>query len=553
VSPVFTRPAPLWLLVVLAFLPLTGTTPAQARHQEGPLARAHRLMGEWRVEEAERELRGHTPARGHEAEAALVQGELRFLLGDYEAAARGLREALAQLRLPAAEAAEWRTLQELSTSTAEVTHGFEEALSPGGHFRLRYARGKDALLVPYAGEALERAWAALGADFAGVLEGESEAAQPRGPVRVEIYGDIADLARVSTLTLKEIETSGTIALCKWNRLMIVSPRALVRGYPWLDTLTHEYTHFIVSRVSRGTAPIWLHEGLAKFEERRWRGPPGGGMTPAMEHLLSAAMQKRRFITFEQMYPSMAKLPSQEDTALAFAEVYTFVEYLHGRGGWPGIHRLIREMASGAMQGRAVSQVMGSSLEELERGWKTWLKGRKLRGGRGAAGAARLKFRKGPPEAWAKGKKEGEEDDSGEVVDPRARGHARLGGMLREKGRLAAAALEYEKALAILGPGHVVVGSKLARTYLEMGEAERAIAVAEPVREQNPDLSGPNVTLGGAWLKKGNMSKAALYLEAAIRVNPFDPAVHCGLEQAYRQTGSRLVDLEERACKMLSGG
>ena len=75
--------------------------------------------------------------------------------------------------------------------------------------------------------------------------------------------------------------------------MIVSPKALVRGYPWLDTLTHEYTHYIVSRVSRNSVPIWLHEGLAKFEERRWRGPSGGGLPPAMDNLLSQALARKR--------------------------------------------------------------------------------------------------------------------------------------------------------------------------------------------------------------------------------------------------------------------
>src|SRR6202011_3245409 len=114
-------------------------------------------------------------------------------------------------------------------------------------FVVWYAPGKDSLLASYALEALEKAWAALGDDFGS---------RPSEPVRVEIYPEVSDLARVSPLTLKEIETSGTIALCKYNRLMIVSPRALVHGYPWLDTLAHEYTHFIVSRLSRNTVPIW---------------------------------------------------------------------------------------------------------------------------------------------------------------------------------------------------------------------------------------------------------------------------------------------------------
>src|SRR5437899_10205233 len=128
--------------------------------------------------------------------------------------------------------------------------------------------------------------------------------------------------------------------------MIVSPRALVSGYPWLDTLTHEYTHFIVSRVSHNTVPIWLHEGLAKFEERRWREKAGGALTPTMEHLLATGLARKHLITFEQMHPSMAKLPSQEDTALAFAEVYTVIEYLVAQIGWDGVRRVLAEMKGG---------------------------------------------------------------------------------------------------------------------------------------------------------------------------------------------------------------
>src|SRR6185437_8113113 len=145
----------------------------------------------------------------------------------------------------------------------------------------------------------------------------------------------------------------------------------------------------ITRVSRNAAPIWLHEGLAKFEERRWRAPQGdgGGLTPTMEHLLAAALagqpdhkggKARRLITFEEMYPSMAKLPSQEDSALAFAEVYTVVEYLHAKKGWEGVRAVIEGMREGKEDARAVADVMGQSFEDLQRAWRTWLKGRKLR-------------------------------------------------------------------------------------------------------------------------------------------------------------------------------
>ncbi|SVC79051.1 uncharacterized protein METZ01_LOCUS331905, partial [marine metagenome] len=34
---------------------------------------------------------------------------------------------------------------------------------------------------------------------------------------------------------EDIATSGTVALCKYNRIMIISPGSLVRGYNWMDS------------------------------------------------------------------------------------------------------------------------------------------------------------------------------------------------------------------------------------------------------------------------------------------------------------------------------
>ncbi len=538
------------LLGLIGLLAAGIPTPnLAARHRDEALVQVQRLIHESRVEEAAALLAPLTKSRPHDPDVELLTGELQFLQGDYDTAAATMRAATTALRSSPAEAQEARAMTDLAASTAEVTRGFTEQRSPGGHFILRFRRGRDEVLAPYAGEALEKARAALGADFAGL--GPGDAALPSTPVRVEIYDEVADLARVSTLTLREIETSGTIALCKWNRLMIVSPKALVRGYPWLDTLTHEYTHFIISRVARNAVPIWLHEGLAKFEERRWRGPSGGGLSTSMEHLLAQALSKKRFITFEQMSPSMAKLPSQEDTALAFAEVYTVVEFLHGKFGWPGIHALLRELASGTPDMRALATVYGAPFATFDRAWKSWLRGRKLKSRTGLF-ADKLQFKKAPPGAQKKPPATGDEDDSGELTDTRARNFVRLGGMLRARGRLMPAAIEYEKAQGILGNAHPLLALKLARTYLDLNDADRAISIIEPARELYADLAGLNAALGSAWIRKGELAKAAPFLEAAIATSPFDPSVHCGLATAYAKLGHPNVAREQTACQLLGG-
>ena len=127
---------------------------------------------------------------------------------------------------------------------------------------MRYADGLDAILVAYALQAMAAA--------DEVLTRELGVRVP-GPVRLEIFPDPSALAAVSRLSLEAIQRTGTIALCKWDRLMVTSPRALVRGYPWMDTIAHEYVHLVLSRASRDQAPVWFHEGMAKFFERRWRG------------------------------------------------------------------------------------------------------------------------------------------------------------------------------------------------------------------------------------------------------------------------------------------
>jgi tetratricopeptide (TPR) repeat protein len=487
--------------------------------------RVYGLVEEQRIEEAQKELEPLVRAHPHDPEIAFVEGDLLLHRGEYARAAERFGEA-AKLRGRVGEEA--RQLRDLAHATDETTQGYVPLR--GQHFVVWHKPGRDDLLAPYALATLEKAMAALGDDLGW---------RPTEPVRVEIYPEVADLARVSTLTLKEIETSGTIALCKYNRLMIVSPRALVAGYPWLDTLNHELTHYVVTRISRNTVPIWLHEGLAKFEERRWRGSSGGGLTPVMEHLLATGIAHKRLITFAEMHPSMAKLPSQEDTALAFAEVYTVVDFLHERDGWAGLRGLIKRFTDNKPSAQP-------DPAEFEAAWRTWLRGRKLRMHPGLLPAeTELRFRKGAGKPT-----EASEDDSARIGEERARKLARLGGMLRARHRLAAAATEYEKAQAIVGPGHPSVANKLARTYLELGDPVRAIAAAEPALELYPDQAAPNATLGEAWLRRGDNKKAALYLEAALAVNPFDPAVHCGLAEAYRALKDGRADAEAGACQSL---
>lgn len=510
------------LLGALAAAPV----PAAARPGLGEYVRAARAISEWRYEEARRLADELGKSAPDEPETRFLAAQMAFLDGDYGRARAWLRE-LAQGR--GRELV--RDLLPLVEATWEATRTFETR--EYSHFVFRYPPGKDEVLVDLAAEALEAARARIGTDL-GYM--------PPGKVRVEILPRIADLARVSTLTEREIETSGTIALCKYNKLMIVSPRATLFGYPWLDTLVHEYTHYVVSRATHDKVPIWLHEGIAKFQESRWRAEPGQpGLGRTHEHLLATALKKGRLIGFDEMHPSMAKLPSQEAAATAFAEVYTMVAWLHQRIGYEGLRTVLAKVRDGKTERRAIVEALGArTWPEVEAAWKKHLRGLDLRVEGRAKAPRKLRFKKG--------RDDGDDPNVGLdlVAEERARNHARLGGLLRARGRLRAAIVEYEKALAAAGGDDPFIGGKLARTYLEAGDARRAVEVARPLADRAEDDAYPLATLGAAYLELGQPAEAEPFLVAAVRVSPFDPAVRCGLERVYRETGREAQAAREAA-------
>ncbi len=518
----------------LAILALVLVSARVANAAPDPSARLFDLLESSRLEEAralvdaERDRGGLGP---------LLIGAYDFYRGAYAEATHGLDAGLASLE--PRFVTEAKSLRELAHAVDEVTHGFVARRSE--HFEIKVAAGKDELLAEPALDALERAWSAIGDDL-----GE----KPPGPIRVEVYGKISDLAKVSPLTIAEIETSGTIALCKYNRLMITSPRALVAGYPWLDTLAHELTHYLVSRASRNTVPIWLHEGIAKTEERRWREPFGGPMPLLLEHLLASGLRDQHLIPFSAMHPSMAKLPSQEDAGLAFAEVASAIRYLTQDRGPAALRKLLSSLRDGNDLNRAIAGVTGQSFAAFERSWRDWLKSRGLKT-HPELGMGKLRFK----DDKTKNEEEEEDPTAKEAHSPaeaRARGLVRIGTLLRTRGRLAAAAAEYQRAEGVLGAGHPAVAGRLGRTYLELKQWDRAIAAARPGIARRPDSAGLQVTVGRALLEKGDSAAAQPFLEGALAVNPYDRQTRCGLERVYRARSDPRLAREANACAQLGG-
>lgn len=541
-----TRPTTLAALLACAFVssaaPRAEAQDAAAISQRIELVQ--RALDDWQIEEAARiaaELEATLP---DVPPVQAVVGAVKFHQGDYEGAVRLLERA--------AEGGEAPPLLALAKSTRDETRGFVAKESE--HFVVRTPPGKDEVLADIALWALEKAY---------VHVSEAFDYHPKYKIPVDILHDARGLASVSTLTVQEIETSGTIALCKFNRLMVTSPKALARGYSWLDTLAHELIHLVISEKSKNSVPIWLHEGLAKYSESLWRdGVPGLALDPASENLLASAVKKNDLVTFEQMHPSMAKLPSQEKTALAFAEVFTVVEFLHGRpggkngkpegAGYASTNRLLEELARGRSMDRALQASVGMDLLGLQRQWGKYLRKRPFKRTPGAE-PRKLRFVKDARGAGSNAAEEEAEGALEEAKGRKGRRFVRLGNLLRERGRLRAAVVEYEKATKHVGDRSPALHNRMAGLYLELGELDRARRTLQQTLRVFPDDPQTHVLLGRIAIRANEFALARQHYERATWENPFNPEIWVGLYRVGEATSDEELKVRaERNVKLLSG-
>lgn len=402
------------------------------------------------------------------------------------------------------------------------------------HFLVSHPKGKDEVLVPYLIDALEQQRAQLEAAFGLV---------PPGRITVEVVSDVRELARVSTLTEAEVRTSGTVAVSKFGKLMILSPKALLKGYDWLDTVAHEYTHAVITLRTHNRAPIWLQEGLAKWFETAWRGRVDP-LSPFSAALVKDALATNSLVTFQEMHPSLAKLPSQERAALAYAQVVLAVEYLVKQRGPAAIGAVAGEVADGRSAEQAVADALGVPFERFLRDWKGYMAARPLPRG-GEHELKRLRFKDDPKGGSAYA-------EWAEIPDEQSRGFARLGEIYRARGRWNAARLEYAKAYAKVGGRVAILSGQYALAAAMAGQKAEAERVIGEALGWNPDYPALHVQLARLLIEQGKWAPARDHLLAANRQDPFDPEIHAGLSRVLSELGdSGAASREARFATILS--
>lgn len=508
-------------MLLAAALVLPGTARSRAVTAEDVLD----LLQETRIEEATAALPGVPQEDLGRPYAAAY---LEFVHGRYDAAEAALSGSAAA---PEAIRARFAWLPERIAGGKAATAGMLERTE--GNFVYRFAPTADAILVEYAQQALEGQH-----DVMKALLGTS----PAEPVLVEFFPTVQQFVQASGLPAEWVETTGTVAICKWDRMLVLSPMNMRRGYPWLDTLAHEYVHLALSRASHNQAPIWFQEGSAKVLESAWRGADRRKfMDPHSESLLATAVGKDALIPFASMHPSMAALPSSEAAALAFAQVAYAVDYLFEETGDEGYRRVVDETRRHGDVLRAVDLVMGRSGGPFESRVKSHILRQGLQVRSKVVGFDRILE---PDSAQ-------EDDPDGEALDPvlkadaRMQEHSRVGDMLRVRGHTHAALLEYDRAHAAGAFHSPALAAKRARALRALGRDGQATQVLRASLALYPEYTPAVTLLFELVASTEDQATAAALGERAIALNPFDPHVHARLAEVYGALGNQPLQERER--------
>lgn len=456
---------------------------------------------------AQAELSGQVPS----PQLIAAEGLLQFHLAHFERAVERL-EAAGKL-LPGDESVQ--TDLRRARATREATVGF--VVATRGDVEVRYQPGLDRVLLDATFETIDAARARV----APLLGGE-----PPGGVRVEIYPTAQRFITASGLPPEAVRTTGVIALSKWTRLLVSSPRVQRRGYAWRDTLVHEYVHYVVAYRTADRCPVWLQEGIARSHEALWRLDESPPLPPYQASLLGRALRSDQLVPLQRMHPSMAFLSSSEETSLAFAQVGTMVEALRAAAGAAAVGVALDAVRSGTDALLAVARAAGDAEGDafLAR-WKAYL-------------AARLPESRdvAAPSVAIEGGDQDVADDPGMAGQQDLVRHARLGDLLREAGRDEAALVEYGLAVPAGEDAGPALAVAMAESLAALGRDEDAELLLSSSIADYPEFAATRRALARLARRTGRPALAVEHFAVAADIAPFDLDTHAALAELYAAAG-----------------
>lgn len=126
-------------------------------------------------------------------------------------------------------------------------------------------------------------------------------------------------------------------------------------------IIHEYTHAMVHSLSGGRAPVWLHEGLAQYEE----GKDAGRYRDYLKGL--AGGEGGEDLSLRRLEGSFTGL-GREEASRAYLLSLSAVQYIVNEFGLNSVKRILTGLRDGLGIDGALRAAIYLSYEDLEKSW-----------------------------------------------------------------------------------------------------------------------------------------------------------------------------------------
>ncbi|MCS7151369.1 MAG: tetratricopeptide repeat protein [Endomicrobia bacterium] len=390
------------------------------------------------------------------------------------------------------------------------SNGYNEYESD--HFKI-YLKGRDVILKDFAILQLEKIYKTFGEKFGFY---------PERKVRIEVYNTKEEFAFASTLGMDIIEKTGVVGICKFNRIMILSPECLPFGYRWLDTLAHEYIHFILNHISEYSLPLYLHEATARYYDTLYRSTEPLCFSAGNVNLLLQAKMSNKIIPFSSFKGSLVYLDSQQEIDLAFVELASFVKHLVENYGENNFLQFIKHYKNYKDdEDKLYNKIYGLKFDKLMSLWEDNLE----------LMFTNLSSYPGAQPDW----KCIYIKQQDELLGLDQRQYIELGDKFLAKKDYKTAIFQYKKAqkFEMFNP---IVLTRLAKAYLAAKMYEEAEDILNQCISANPNFVAGYELLFNVYFEKGEYEKALDVYKQILEINPFNYKIRKTVAEIYSDLG-----------------
>lgn len=387
------------------------------------------------------------------------------------------------------------------------------------NFKVTWVNERDAIIADALLAHMEAAHNELSSTFAVAMKSKKK-------VPIEVFPDLQSFSKVSRLSLSRFRATGTIALTLEQRLMILSPRNLVKGYSWAETAVHEYIHYLIREISPQLIPIWLHEGAAQvYQSYPYETEPQ--LKPSQWGLFKKRRKANKLLDLETLREPFPYRETPEEAELAYIQALIFVRWLDQQCG---VIPLLQSIETRKSVSRGLEECTGKSLAVLESEFVPKIMGQ-------------VEVPEGSDvEFYARSFEGGDLIESeGRKADQDAQNYAQLSTELFGQGRYRASAMEMEKALSKSVVSPPSWRRHLAISYSKSGKTDESKKVLKSVVEDYPEDAGAWYLIGEKHLSQKRWSDAWQAFLRSFFTNPFLD----GLDERMAQLQEKKPELKDQ--------